>query len=99
MSFSGISHQEQNNIKAFLSECPELQLTKEVKEKTIEIRKHYKTKLPDAIIAATAIVNQTSLITADKAFEQIEELNLVLIKPNGRRTSCKKRESRKAFEL
>ncbi|EMB42348.1 MULTISPECIES: type II toxin-antitoxin system VapC family toxin [Treponema] len=82
LSFSGISHQEQNNIKAFLSECSELQLTKEVKEKTIEIRKHYKTKLPDAIIAATAIVNKIPLITADKAFEQIEELNLVLIKPD-----------------
>lgn len=82
LSFSGISPQEQNNIKAFLSECSELQLTKEVKEKTIEIRKHYKTKLPDAIIAATAIVNQIPLITADKVFEQIKELNLVLITPN-----------------
>lgn len=82
LSFSGISLQEQNNIKAFLSECSELQLTKEVKEKTIEIRKHYKTKLPDAIIAVTAIVNQIPLITADKVFEQIKELNLVLITPN-----------------
>lgn len=45
-------------------------------------RKHYKIKLPDAIIAATAIVNQIPLITADKVFEQIKELNLVLITPN-----------------
>lgn len=44
--------------------------------------KHHKTKLPDAIIAATAIVNKIPLITADKAFEQIEELNLVLITPD-----------------
>ena len=45
-------------------------------------RKHHKTKLPDAIIAATAVVNQIPLITADKAFEQIKKLNLVLITPN-----------------
>ena len=38
------------------------------KEKTIELRKKYKTKLPDAIVAASAIVKGLPLITADKGF-------------------------------
>ena len=36
---------------------------------------------PDAIVAASAIVNNLPLITADKGFNQIEELNLKLIVP------------------
>jgi predicted nucleic acid-binding protein len=38
-------------------------LTKEVEEQTILIRKSKKVKLPDAIIAATAIVHNLTLVT------------------------------------
>ena len=41
----------------------------------------YKTKLPDAIIVASAIVKGLPLITADKGFNQIKELNLEMIVP------------------
>lgn len=81
LSFSGITSEEENNIKSFLLDCNEISLTDEIKEKTIEIRKKYKIKLPDAIVAASAIENNLPLITADKGFNQIEELNLKLIVP------------------
>ncbi|MDD6970287.1 MAG: type II toxin-antitoxin system VapC family toxin [Treponema sp.] len=81
LSFSGITSDEENNIKSLLLDCKEISLTDEIKEKTIEIRKKYKTKLPDAIVAASAIVNNLPLITADKGFNQIEELDLKLIVP------------------
>ena len=81
LSFHGITSEEENNIRLFLLNCKEISLTDEIKEKTIEIRKKYKTKLPDAIVAASAIVNNLPLITADKGFNQIEELNLKLIVP------------------
>lgn len=38
-------------------------------------------KLPDAIIAATAIKNRVPLLTADKGFRQIAELDLILLEP------------------
>ncbi len=44
--------------------------------KIIAIRNEYKLKLPDAIIAASAIVNDAILITADKAFKKVEGLQL-----------------------
>ena len=47
--------------------------------KIIEIRNLYKLKLPDAIIAASAIVNNAVLPTADKGFRKIEELQLMII--------------------
>jgi len=35
--------------------------------------------LPDAVIAATAIEEGITLVTADKAFKNIKELSLILI--------------------
>ena len=55
-----------------------IDLVEEIIERQL---KKYKTKLPDAIVAASAIVNNLPLITADKGFNQIEELNLKLIVP------------------
>lgn len=58
------------------------EITNEIKNQTIQIRKRYHVKLPDAIIVATAIVNDLTLITADVGFKKIEELKLKLIKPD-----------------
>lgn len=81
LSFSGITQSEEIGIKTLLADCTKIQLTEDVKDKTIELRRKYKTKLPDAIVAATAIVNNLPLISADKGFNQITELNLVSIAP------------------
>ena len=81
LSYSGITLDEEMQIKSFLNDCNEVTLTKEIKDKTIEKRKKYKTKLPDAIIAASAIVKNIPLITADKGFCQISDLTLELIVP------------------
>lgn len=51
-----------------------------IKTKCIEIRNKYKLKIPDAIIAASAIVYNLPLITSDKEFEQVKELDLIFIK-------------------
>jgi tRNA(fMet)-specific endonuclease VapC len=45
----------------------------------IPIRKKYKIKLPDAIIAATAIVNNATLYSADEGFSKIHNLTFKLI--------------------
>jgi predicted nucleic acid-binding protein len=50
-------------------------LSDEVVEKTIELRKHFKIKLPDAIIAATALVYNLTLVTRNVAdFQHITGL-------------------------
>lgn len=38
-------------------------------------------QIPDAIVAATAKVHGLSLLSADKDFEKIADLNLRLLKP------------------
>jgi len=50
----------------------------EIIDKTIELRKKYKIKLPDTIIAATAIVNNFILISHNfRDFQKITELNFI----------------------
>jgi predicted nucleic acid-binding protein len=59
----------------FVKQCTILPLDNEIVNKTIELRRLYKVKLPDAIIAATALVFDFTLISRnDKDFENIEGL-------------------------
>ena len=53
------------------------ELDQDIKDQTAEIRKHYNLKLPDAIIAATAIVNKLTLITRNtKDFDRLSRLKV-----------------------
>jgi hypothetical protein len=49
-------------------------------DQTIQLKRNYQIKLPDAIIAATSIANKVPLVSADKGFSKIKELDLVLLK-------------------
>lgn len=81
LSFPRITEQEQVIIKELLSNCKILYFDNEIKNQAIYLRRFYKIKLPDAIVAATAISYNMPLITADKEFKKIEELNLCLLNP------------------
>lgn len=58
---------EEKILRAFLSDrVPIIELTSAIKRETITLRRNAKLKLPDCIIAATAIVQDAVLLTADK---------------------------------
>ncbi len=67
---------EMNNLKNFFSFAKYYHLENEVVEQTIALRKkHKKLKLGDAIIAATAMVHNFTLLTRNiKDFQNIEGL-------------------------
>lgn len=50
-------------LQNFISDASVFELGTEIKFKTVELRKANKIKLPDAIIAATALVYNTTLLT------------------------------------
>ena len=65
-------------IESFVHYTSIIGINNSVIEKTIEIRKRYRKKLPGAIIAATALVNNLTLLTRNIAdFKDIENLNIV----------------------
>jgi len=67
-----------NDIEDFIELADVIELTGDITSKTIELRKLYKTKLPDAIIAATALVHELTIITRNtKDFEKIEGLKVI----------------------
>jgi len=72
----GFSSAEQN-LEDFVSCANVLALNDEVVNKTIELRRKHKKKLPDIIIASTAIVHNLTLATRNIAdFKNIENLSV-----------------------
>lgn len=66
---------KENTIADLVSNCAIMELSDEIIEKTIELRRKAKIKLPDAVIAATAIVhNLTLLSTNDSDFLKVPKL-------------------------
>jgi len=67
-------------LNGFVESVSIVNITETVKIRTIETRKKSKLKLPDSIIAASALVLNMPLITADIAFKKVEDLELYLYK-------------------
>lgn len=80
LGYKEISNEDKVKIKYFLSECIIVPLNEEIKNLCITIKQTSKVKTPDAIVAATSIYNQIPLITSDKGFEKIQDLDLFLYK-------------------
>ena len=73
----GFSFVEQDLID-FVSFAEVYPIDDEIINKTIDVRKQYKIKLPDAIVAATCIVNKYVLLTRNvKDFIHIADLNII----------------------
>lgn len=62
LGYNGVPEEEARMIE-FLSNADVIPLNEEVVERTILLRKAIKIKTPDAIIAASALVNGFTLIT------------------------------------
>ena len=66
LSYSNLTKSDEEILKRLLSQFESIELTKSVKEKTIQIRRDSKLKLPDSIIVASALDNDAVLVTSDK---------------------------------
>ena len=76
----GFQQAEATDIQAqrILSRLVELPLTTAIADRTIDLRKHFKIKVPDAIIAATAMEYSLQLVTRNTTdFNEIETLSLI----------------------
>jgi predicted nucleic acid-binding protein len=67
----------EDQIAELLNECSIISMNNLIKERYVEIRKKHHLKLADAIIAATAIVFDMPIITADKQFKTVDGLKLI----------------------
>jgi predicted nucleic acid-binding protein len=67
LGFTGISAKEVLAISGFLANIQVLPISAEVEEQVIALRQSRKIKLPDAIVAATALVHGLELLTLDQS--------------------------------
>jgi predicted nucleic acid-binding protein len=68
LGFPAITEREEKDILNFLKKLPLLAMTETIESETIKIRRNTKLKLPDAIIAATAIVIGAEVVSTDPHF-------------------------------
>jgi predicted nucleic acid-binding protein len=78
LGFKGLSEDESEALNSLISNARIFDLEEDIIIETIQIRKKYSIKLPDAIIAATCLVNSCSLITNNvRDFDKITGLKLI----------------------
>ncbi len=80
LSYPSLTPQEEIRLRKLLAEMPVIDATREIKDSAIALRKQYRLKLPDALIAATAQTLKATLITNDKGFDTIKEITTLAIK-------------------
>jgi predicted nucleic acid-binding protein len=79
LSFNFLSSEEEKFVRDLLQEFFIIEINREIVEKTIQIRRKYKIRLPDAIICASASVTNAILITADTQLGKVREANVKVI--------------------
>lgn len=68
-------------LDSFINSVNVVNINHSIKQKTIDIRRDYKRKLPDSIIAASALIEDITFISSDKGFQKIPGLDLILYDP------------------
>jgi predicted nucleic acid-binding protein len=68
---------KENIVRLFVNSSNIIALSDSIVEKCIEIRRNHKIKTPDAIIAATAIIYDFTLLASDSDFDCIPNLKII----------------------
>jgi predicted nucleic acid-binding protein len=71
LSYPSLTAEEENRLRSFLQSITVVELTQEVKKAAVELRRRHTVKLPDAIVAASAVVLGAELLTNDRQLLQI----------------------------
>ena len=74
LSYPGLAVSDELVIEAMLRKLVLVELEPLVKRGAIIIRRQYRLKLPDAVIGATALFLNATLITNDRNFEKVSGL-------------------------
>lgn len=81
LSYKGVAEEEEK-IEELISYYNILLINDDLINKTIDIRRNHGLKLPDAIIAASAIIKEAVLITSDGGItNKMTDLNIKIVNP------------------
>jgi hypothetical protein len=79
LSFKNNKTEDIIYLKSLIKDCYSIGIEDEIKNETIDLKRKFNIKLPDAIIAATSIVYNIPLVTSDQDFKKIKKLDLIYL--------------------
>ncbi|MBP9924713.1 MAG: PIN domain-containing protein [Cyclobacteriaceae bacterium] len=79
LSFPKLNTEEKIKIKSLLNDLFILEFNSEIKETAIDLRSKYNTSLPDSIILASSLFLNLPVMSADKDFKKIKEINFIML--------------------
>ena len=71
LGYPGITEDEDALVRQQLSQLTHLSISLIVEDKAIELRRSRRVKLPDALIAATALCHRLELLTMDAGLQSV----------------------------
>jgi predicted nucleic acid-binding protein len=76
LSYPGITRADELIIRDMVEELEVIPLDDDIEALAVALRRKYRLKLPDAIIAASAVIIDSILVSKDKDFEKVSEVSL-----------------------
>ena len=80
LSFQGLTEQQRTCLRRFIEDMTVVEIDDDIKEHTIALRLEHRLKLPDAIVAATAITRQAILFSNDQGLAGLSGIDLRSVK-------------------
>jgi predicted nucleic acid-binding protein len=77
LGIKGINRKDLQIRQSMINECFLMNINDSIKLTAIRIKQQYILKIPDALIAATAIHHRLPLLSGDKDFAKIKELDFI----------------------
>jgi predicted nucleic acid-binding protein len=81
-SGKSLSNKQLESIGILIGSTIVLESSPSINDKASELRRNFNIKLPDAIIIATALVNNLPLVTADSEMIKIGQARIIKYLPN-----------------
>lgn len=75
LSYPSIGPAEEKKIRAFLADVTMVELTPAIRRAAVRLRREHELKLPDAIIAATALTLEAEVLTNDRKLLNVPGLS------------------------
>jgi predicted nucleic acid-binding protein len=79
LSYPAITPSDADIIRDFVGETISVPFDNSLAEIAASLRRKYKIRLPDAVVAATALSRNTPIVTRDRQFLKIKEISVILI--------------------
>jgi predicted nucleic acid-binding protein len=78
LSYPLLSSDDEQQVLEFLASVTVMDLTAEIRDAAIRLRRNHRLKLPDSIIAGTAVSLDVALLTNDRRLANTPDLHVTL---------------------